>query len=480
MKEIILLQINDTHGYLSDHGEMYWKDGDEVYKNADGFHRIAGYFKKVRDENPGKVLALDNGDTIHGTYPVVETKGEDMVPILNELTLDAWTAHWDFAYGPENLIDITEKLNYPLLACNCYDEETGELVFEPYKVFEKSGITIGVIGIAATIVDKTMPDHFSTGIELTMGKEELPGYIKELREEKGADLIVVLSHLGYPQELQLCEDVDGIDVMLSGHTHNRVYHPVKVDDTIVIQSGCHGSFIGRLDISIDDGVIKGYDHELVDVDSSIPSDEKVKEMIDDVRGQHTDMLDTVIGHTKKGLNRYRVMESTMDNLLLRSMLDTSGAEMAFSNGWRYGAPIPPDSDITMNDIWNIIPTNPPISTCKISGEELWNMFEENLELTFSRDPYNQMGGYIKRCMGINVYFKVENPRGKRIQEFFVGDERLKMDKMYDACFVTIQGIPEEYGKDRKNLDIKAVEALKEYIEKNSPLSIELEETVVGI
>jgi len=134
----------------------------------------------------------------------------------------------------------------------------------------------------------------------------------------------------------------------------------------------------------------------------------------------------------------------------------------------------------MEDLWNIVPTDPPVSTCEITGQELWDMIEENLENTFSSDPYGQMGGYVKRSYGINVYFKVENPSDHRIQEFFVGEERLDRDKTYEASFITTQGIPARYGRNRKDLDIKAVEALKRYLKKNGPVRPRLEGTFVPI
>jgi 2',3'-cyclic-nucleotide 2'-phosphodiesterase (5'-nucleotidase family) len=202
-------------------------------------------------------------------------------------------------------------------------------------------------------------------------------------------------------------------------------------------------------------------------------------MVNDALAPHRDMLDTVVGKTETALNRYTVMESTMDNLLLQALIDVSGAELAFSNGWRYGAPVSP-GPISMNDLWNIIPTNPPVSTCKITGTELWEMMEENLEHTFSRDPYQQMGGYVKRCLGLNIYFKVENPEGKRIQDFFVGGKRLDRSKIYTACFVTTQGIPERYGNNRQNLDINAIDALKHYLEKHDKVSTELIGSIVPI
>ena len=477
-QKITILQLNDSHGYFESHPEYFWVDGEEIYKDAGGYARISSYFKKVRKGNPDGVIALDNGDTIHGTFAAVKNEGEELIPILNELDFDAWTAHWEFAYGPDNLNEITKELNYPMLAINCYKEDDDELLYEPYKILEKKGVKFGIIGIAATIVDKTMPDFFSEGLYFTLGNEELPIYINELKEE-GADIIIVFSHLGYPQELKLAEEVEGIDILLSGHTHNRVYEPTLVNDTIIIQSGCHGSFVGRLDLEINEGTIKSWEHELVSMDQSVGEDFVVKKMVDDVLSTHKDELDTVVGETKTPLTRNRVMESTMDNLLLKSMLSETDAVIAFSNGWRYGAPIKP-GPITVKGLWNIVPVDPPISVCDITGKELKEMLEEDMENTFSGDPYKQMGGFLKRCKGIYVYFKVENPPGERIQEFYIGDEKVKMDKTYRAAFITTQGIPRKYGENREDLGITTIEAMKNYLQDNSPVTMQLDDNMVPI
>ena len=478
-KHLTILQINDSHGYFELHPELYWAGDEAYYRRAGGYARIAALFKQVRQEHPGAVIALDNGDTIHGTFPVVHSKGEALLPMLNALAFNAMTAHWEFAYGPDHFKSIVDRLDYPMLAINCYDKDTDKLVFPPFHIVDRGGLSVGVIGIADTIVDKTMPKHFSKGIYFTLGNEELPHHIRRLRDSEGVDLIIVVSHLGYPQELKLAEEVDGIDVLLSGHTHNRLYEAVVVNGAIVMQSGSHGSFVGRLDLRVEDGRVRDFRHELINVEESIKLDPEVDAMVNDALDPHREMLNTVVGRTKTALNRNTVMEATMDNLLLQALIDVSGAELAFSNGWRYGAPILP-GPITMNDLWNIIPTNPPVSLCEITGIELWEMMEENLERTFSRDPYLQMGGYVKRCLGLNIYFKVENPKGKRIQEFFVGGKRLDRTKLYSACFVTTQGVPAHYGTNRRNLDVDAIDALKQYLAKHDSVSAELKGTVVPI
>jgi 2',3'-cyclic-nucleotide 2'-phosphodiesterase (5'-nucleotidase family) len=476
---LTILQINDTHGYFELHNELFWSGKNEVYKKAGGYARIATIFKQIRNVKNGKVLCLDNGDTIHGTFPAVKSKGHELVAILNELNLDAMTAHWEFAYGPDNFKEIVNKLNFPMLAINCYEIKSKKLLFPPFRIVEFGGLRVGIIGIAATIVDKTMPKHFSEGIFFTLGNNELPEYISLLKEKEKVDVIIVLSHLGYPQELKLAEEVDGIDVLLSGHTHNRIYKPVIVNNTIIIQSGCHGSFVGRLDLKLRNRRILKVKHELINVDKSITPDPKVDSIVNKSLEKDRDMLNTVVGKTRNALNRNQVMETTMDNFLLEALKHASGKKIAFSNGWRYGAPIKPGL-ITMNDLWNIIPTNPKLSICELTGAEIWEMMEENLERTFSCDPYKQMGGYVKRCSGLNIYFKIENPEGKRIQEFFINGKRLNRSKVYSTCFVTTQGVPEKYGKNRMNLDVEALDALKDYLNKKKIVSAQLTRSVVPI
>jgi len=315
-----------------------------------------------------------------------------------------------------------------MLAINCYRKNGRELAYKPYHIIERNDLQIGIIGIAATIVDKTMPDHFSEGLYLTLGWEELQKYVKQLRKIEKVDLIIVLSHLGYPQELKFAEEVDGIDVLLSSHTNNQIYEAVISNGVIVIQSGCHGSFIGRLDIEVSEKRVKDFKHHLITVDASIDPDESALDIIERSLGPLREELRTVVGQTMTALNRSRVLESTMDNLLLKAIRETTGAQLAFSNGWRYGVPIPPGK-MTVNDLWNIVPTNPLISICKIT-EDLWKMMEENLEYTFSSDPYRQMGGYVKRCLGLNIYFKVENPEFRRIQDFYVNGKKLEKQDVF--------------------------------------------------
>ncbi|HEX5839826.1 MAG TPA: 5'-nucleotidase C-terminal domain-containing protein [Anaerolineales bacterium] len=478
-KSLTVLQLNDSHAYLEPHEELFWNGDHAEYRKTGGFARIATILKDVRAERAGRVLTFDGGDTIHGTHVAVQSKGEALIPILNALQFDAMTAHWEFAYGPEQFRKIAQQLSYPVLACNVYDQASQRRVFPAYTVCEAGGLRVGVIGIAATIVDKTMPPSFSEGLSFTLGNQELPGCIADLRSEEKADLIVVLSHLGFPQDVKIAQEVKGIDVLLSAHTHNRLVAPMLVADTIIIQSGSHGSFLGRLDLEVQGQRIIDFRHELLIIEQNIEPDLKVEALVSEALHPHRQELNQVIGSTSTGLNRNTMLESTMDNLLLQSLLDHTGAEIAFSNGWRYGAPVRP-GPVTLNDLWNIIPVNPLIALVELTGDEIRTMLEENLEHTFSSDPYRQMGGYLKRTLGMNMYVKIENAAGSRIQELFVQGQQVKTDQIYTAAFVTAQGVPDKYGTNRTNLDVHAIEALRRYIVKDSPITANLRGAVLAV
>ena len=472
-KDLTIFQMNDSHGYLKIHPELYWSGDHAEYRMAGGYARIAS---QIDAEGEDRTLAFDCGDTIHGTYLPVQTKGRAMLPILNALGFAAMTAHWEFAYGPEHFMSLAGELKYPVLAINCYRKDTGDLAFPPSMIIEKNGLLVGVIGIASNIVDKTMPSSYSQGLRFTLGREELPEQIKLLRRDR-ADLIVVISHLGFPQDARLASEAEGVDIWLGGHTHNRLCEPAYINGTAMIQSGCHGSFLGRLDLEVDGEHIK-LSHRLMVVGQEINPHPQVEEMINRALGPHRQMLETTVGRTKTALNRNTILESTTDNFLLESIFDLTEADVAFSNGWRYGAPIP-SGPINVNDLYNIIPMNPPVSLVKLTGREIRNMMEENLELTFSRDPYKQMGGYVKRCLGLNIYFKMENPPGARIQEIFIQGRRLQPDAVYSAVFASMQAVPEKYGTGREDLNVKAVEAMQRMLAKG-PARAELRNSVVAV
>lgn len=470
MKKLTIVQINDSHAYLNLHNELFWEKGKPVYRPAGGYARTATLLKQIREDTRGNVLFIDGGDTFHGTYPAVKTQGSALIPVMNALQPNAMTAHWEFAYTPQGFKKLTSQLDYPMLAMNVYEKDSKTLFFKPYEVIEMAGLRVGIAGIASNIVDKTMPPHFSEGVYFTTGRDELPEVIRVLREQEKVDLVVLNSHLGFPHDMHLLESIPGVDIGLSAHTHHRLEQPVRQGTALLTQSGSHGSFLTRLDLTIESGKITDYTHHLIEVSQDVQPDPQVSELIQAALEPFQQELQRVVGETRTPLDRGMNLESTMDNFLLSALHDHTGAQVVFSNGWRYGAPIVP-GPIRLNDLYNMAPMDPPVSSVELTGEEIKQLLEENLESTFSQNAEKQMGGYTKRAMGIRVYFKIENPPMHRIHKLFIGEEEAQPGKVYRAAFITEQGVPVKYGQNRQQYGEKTIDLLQSFLRKNGPIEV---------
>jgi 2',3'-cyclic-nucleotide 2'-phosphodiesterase (5'-nucleotidase family) len=254
---------------------------------------------------------------------------------------------------------------------------------------------------------------------------------------------------------------------------------VWVGRTPIIQSGCHGSFVGRLDLTVDGGRVSDVRHELICIDERFEPDAEMASMVDQVMAPHRDFLGQVVGQAQTPLDRATSLEASMDNVLLDAIAAAAGTRLAFSNGWRYGAPILP-GDVTMEQLWNIVPTQAPVSTVELSGEELRAMLEANLERTYSPDPYCQMGGFVKRCRGLNLYFKMENPKGHRIEDLLVDGAPLQPGRVYRAAMLGEQGVPRKYGSRRQQIGIDAIASLQQHFARGRPVRGSRRGSVVAI
>jgi len=320
MANLTIIQLNDTHGHMESHWEGFY--GKEIsYQMVGGFARIANYVKKKKDENPN-VLFIDNGDTLHGTGPAVLSKGEALIPVLSNLMLDVWVpGNWDFAYGPIQLMKLANRLPYPTVACNVFDSIHGTPIFRPYIVKEMKGLKVGIIGLTYPFEDKTMPSSFSEGLHFTLGLDVLPKYIEQLRDREKVNLVILIEHIGLPLSQKLATLVSGIDVILSGHSHDRIKLPLKVNDTLIIQAGSHGSFLGQLDLEWNNGKIVDYTYQLIPLyKHQFEEDQQTKELIEQAIQPYQKILDPVLGKTLTPLHR---------------MYFTSNINGQFYNGFLY-------------------------------------------------------------------------------------------------------------------------------------------------
>jgi 2',3'-cyclic-nucleotide 2'-phosphodiesterase (5'-nucleotidase family) len=468
VKNLTILQINDLHGYVAPHPEIFDLGHEGSVRSGGGVARIATLIRTIRRDVGNSVVALDNGDTFHGTMAAVRTQGEALMASMSALGLDGMTVHWEFAYGLDRLGEIAARLPYPVLAANCHLRNSAG-PFTPFTLIERGGVRLAVIGLAAVVARNLLPPDVRETVDVTMGEVELRAQIPSLRHDHGAQLIVVLSHLGFPQDCKLAATVPGIDILLSGHTHNRLHVPVVINDTVIMQSGAHGSFVGRLDVTVGRDGLADWSHALVPIDDALEPDPALSTVVSDALAPFAHARVTVVGETTCTLHRYSMFESTMDNLLLDATAAAAGTTVALSNGWRYGAPVAA-GPLTEWDLWNIVPADPPVSIVTLTGRQLRTLLEQNVEATFACDPWDQKGGYLKRCRGIEMLLKLENPAGHRIQQLTVQGDQLGDEQTVDAAFLGEQAVPPTVGTNRRSVGISAVHALEQYVRAQQTVS----------
>ncbi|HEX2887533.1 thiosulfohydrolase SoxB [Vineibacter terrae] len=387
------------------------------YGRVGGLDRMATLVKAIRAERPGRTLLLDGGDTWQGSYTALKTEGADMVQAMNALGVEAMTAHWEFTYGAERVRTLKDSLTFPFLAGNVKDTGFGDPVFDADVVFERGGVSIGVIGQAFPYTPVANPrwmiPEWSFGIE----EDRIQARVEALRA-KDVDLVVLLSHNGFDVDRKLAARVRGIDVILTGHTHDALPQPVKVGDTLLVASGSHGKFLSRLDLDVKDRRIAGWRYRLIPVFADvIAPDTDMARQIDTIRAPHKALLSQVLARTDSTLYRRGNFGGTMDDLICRALLAERDAEIALSPGFRWGATLLPGQDITVEDVYNQTAiTYPAAYRSEMKGSFLKEILEDVADNLFNPDPYYQQGGDMVRVGGMAYAIDVAAPMGRRISD----------------------------------------------------------------
>ncbi len=385
------------------------------YGRIGGLAHMATLINAVRAERPNNTLLIDNGDTWQGSLTSLKTKGEDMVDAMNALGVDVMTAHWEFTYGADRVQELIDKLNFPFLAGNVRDTEFDEPVFESTKFFERGGVKIAIIGQAFPYTPIANPRYMIEEWSFGIQEDIVRGHVEAARED-GADLIVLASHNGFDVDRKLASRVDGIDVILTGHTHDAIPGVITVNNTLMVATGSHGKFLGRLDLDVQDKKIKDYRYKLMPVFSdAITPDSKIEAVVKAIRAPHEKELNEVLATTDSTLYRRGNFNGTFDDLICQAMLQERDAEIALSPGFRWGRSLPVGSDITGDDVFSQTAiTYPECYRNEMNGELLKTILEDVADNLFNPDPYYQQGGDMVRVGGMGYSIDVSKPIGERI------------------------------------------------------------------
>ena len=388
----------------------------KTYGRIGGLDRLATVVKHVRAERGNeKVLFLDGGDTWQGSLAANRSKGQDMVDCMALLKPDAMTGHWEFTYGETRVKELVKTLDYPFLALNIRDTEWNEPAFEPMKLFEKGGLRIAVLGQAFPYTPVANPRWLMPKWSFGIREEDVRANVEKARKA-GAQLVVLLSHNGFDVDRKLASRVPGIDVILTGHTHDALPEAIKVGTTLLVASGSHGKFVSRLDLDVQNGAVKDFRYRLIPLFSdAIKPDAEMAAAIAKARAPYTKELAREVGRADSLLYRRGNFNGTFDDLICAALLTERDAEIALSPGFRWGTSVLPGQVITIEDIHNATAiTYPQAYRTSMPGERLKEILEDVADNLFNPDPYYQQGGDMVRCGGLGYAIDVSKPMGQRI------------------------------------------------------------------
>ncbi len=402
------------------------------YGRMGGMDRCATVINAIRAERP-EALLLDGGDTWQGSYTAQMTAGQDMVNVFNALKPDAMTSHWEFTLGIDRVNEIVETLDFPFLGANIFDNVWNERAYEPYKMFERGGVKIAVIGQAFPYMPIANPGWMFPDLSFGIREDNMAEVVAEVRS-KGAELVVLLSHNGFDVDRKLASRVDGIDVILTGHTHDALPEPVLVNKTMLIASGSNGKFITRLDLDVREGEVKGFAHRLIPIFADvIAPDPEMAALIQEQRAPYEEQLGEVLGRTDSLLYRRGNFNGTWDDLICNALIEEREADIALSPGFRWGPSLLPGSDITREDLFNATAMNyPAVYRTEMTGEFIKVVLEDVADNLFNADPYYQQGGDMVRVGGMGYSIDISKPIGERLSDMTLlrTGEAIEADKTY--------------------------------------------------
>lgn len=416
-----LLFFSDAHADLETHPELFWTgDGRSELVQAGGYARLASAVKAIRHETQGRALLIDGGDTLQGSGPASWSQGEVVVGPQRALGVDLGIpGNWEVVYGAERLKTWSASLGYPLIAVNLTNAGTGQPVFPSYLVREVGGIRFGFVGFTDPDTGIRQSPSYSRGLRF-LGVEALQPAIDELRAKHRPEVVVLVTHVGLARSVDLTGHLSGVDIILSGDTHERVYQPIVEHGIWVVEPGSFASFLGRLDVSVERGRPLGLSWKLIELRADVfAEDDAVKASVAKALAPYRERTNHVIGHTSVPLERYGVLETSADDVLTEAIRRETGADIALSNGFRFAHPIQA-GPVTEADLWQLYPVASRIKVGTVTGRQLRAFWESEIEHVFAEDAARLFGGWLPRVSGMQVEFDVGATAGHRVRRLMVG------------------------------------------------------------
>ncbi len=446
---LTFIHTSDIHSRLYDYdftpsftdNELGLQDGLGPYG---GLAEMATIIKRERSM-AGRTLHLDSGDCFQGAVVFNEFSGEAEFRGLSMLGLDgAVVANHEFDKGAANLATQGATwASFDLLAANYdfadsdlpYATELEDLVL-PSTMYEMDGVRVGVIGLAnISSLNSIYDQSNSMGIRVIEPGQAIPDEAAKLRAQ-GADIIVIVSHMGLDNDIEHARTYADIDIILGGHNHIALDPPLVVTNEAtgkripVVHSGAFAKFVGRLDVVVQDGAVLSHSYELFPVDNTVPEDPDVAELLAEYSEQldYELNLEQVIGYAETELTRYGTTggDSMLGNLTAEAMRLYPGVEteIALTNTLGIRSDIPA-GDITLDTLYNAMPFDNTITTMFLSGREVQELLDFNTERSTDRGCQSQA-----QVAGIRFTMNCADARAENI---LINGVPLDLDGTYELA-----------------------------------------------
>ncbi len=445
----------DLHAQIHTHDEFFWENEKPVYKKRGGLAVLKTMIDALRTQHPQNIL-YDGGDYFHGHGVASLSEGEALIPLMNAFNYDLiLPGNWEVVYKKKKMLYDMGHSNAAKICANMWhktnDADNGTLIYPPYWIKYIAGAKVGFIGFTDHLVPKRQSPAYSEGIGFTHATDNAARYIKYLKEVEGCGIIFIVTHMGLAQQVGLANDpsVAGADFILGADTHERVRVPIQGKYTKVVECGAFGSFLGKLDITVKEGKIDTYQYELLDVDPvKYPANKNVLALVQKAAAPYQDALQKVIGYTSTPLVRYFVLETPMDNLITDAVMWKFKPDIALSNGFRFCQPlaVPQGAQkvaITNEFLWNMLPVDSTAKTGEVTGQQILEWLEKELENAFAPDPSKRFGGWFVRFAGMEVNCTIGKPKGQRVNTVKIKGQPLDKNKMYKIVACEREGDPND-------------------------------------
>ena len=374
IKKLTILHSNDLHG------DFLPKETDG--KETGGLSRLAGYVNKVRSERENVIYAIA-GDMFRGSIIDSEFQGISTIQLMNNLNPDVATiGNHEVDYGFAHLLFLEKCAKFPIVNANLFITMNNARVFTPYINVEVGGMRIMFIGILTEEVLASTKNEkiIGTFIDLESAAKEV-GIICDNYRTVRTDMTILLTHIGYENDLKLAEMLDpdwGVDVIIGGHSHTFMDKPEYVNNITIEQAGTGTGVIGRFDIQYDSEMkeIADIKWKCVEInEDTAPKDEIMEELIDSYRTQTDSKYKRVVTRWARKLTHpCREQETEMGNLYADIMAwEASYDVMLFGSGSIRKKELGPV--IEYQDMVENTPFDDPLYMVEVTGAQIRRIFQ---------------------------------------------------------------------------------------------------------